>query len=134
MRMFIYINAVYSSSLLFSPPRYCLCCGISVASTDQPTINTGWANATWERKQEIIADHTYFEMGTFYFFSNDPSVPPSVREDFSKYGLCADEFQAFGHIPPQLYVRISNRLVGDYVVTQNNIVDNSNGTRPISQL
>ena len=32
-----------------------------------------------------------------------------------------DEFVEFGHIPPQLYVRISNRLVGDFVMTQNNI-------------
>jgi fructose-1,6-bisphosphatase len=29
---------------------------------------------------------------------------------------CADD-----HIPPQLYVRISNRLVGEFVMTQNNI-------------
>lgn len=29
---------------------------------------------------------------------------------------CADD-----NIPPQLYVRISNRLVGEFVMTQNNI-------------
>jgi len=33
-------------------------------------------------------------------------------------GFCADEFQDNGHLPYQLYVRISNRLVGDYVMTQ----------------
>jgi hypothetical protein len=43
--------------------KYCLCCGITVAASDQPTLNSGWANASWERKQEIIADHTYFELG-----------------------------------------------------------------------
>ena len=26
-----------------------------------------------------------------------------------------------GNIPPQLYIRISNRLVGEFVMTQNNI-------------
>ena len=101
--------------------KYCLCCGITVAASDQPTLNKGWASASWERKQEIIADHIYFELGTFHFLANDPSVPPSVRAKFSEYGLCADEFQDFGYMPPQLYVRISNRLVGDYVMTQNNI-------------
>jgi len=101
--------------------KYCLCCGITVGASDQPTLNKGWANASWERKQEIIADHTYFELGTFYFLANDPSVPDAVRAKFQEYGLCADEFQAFGHLPAQLYVRISNRLVGDYVMTQNNI-------------
>ena len=48
-------------------------------------------------------------------------MPEAVRAKFNEYGLCADEFQDFGYLPPQLYVRISNRLVGDYVMTQNNI-------------
>jgi hypothetical protein len=101
--------------------KYCLCCGISVGASDQPTLNKGWANATWDRKQEIIADHLYFELGTFHYLATDPAVPQAVRDKFSAYGLCADEFTAFGNVPPQLYIRISNRLVGDYVVTQNNI-------------
>ena len=156
--------------------KYTLCCGISIAASDQPNLNKGWANATWDRKQvrghepfnstpvgvnsissgsphvrpmgvhracgepdeikknthpknipavlraqEIIADHTYFELGMFYFLSSDPKVPTAVRDEFNKYGLCADEFVEFGHIPPQLYIRESNRLVGDYVMTQNTL-------------
>ncbi len=81
--------------------KYCLCCGISVAASDQPMLNKGWANATWEQKQKIIADHTYFELGTFYYLSNDPNVPNSTQAYYKKYGLCRDEFQDFGHIPPQ---------------------------------
>jgi FAD dependent oxidoreductase len=101
--------------------KYCLCCGISVGASDQPNLNKGWASARWERKQQIIADHKYFELGTFFFLANDASVPEAVRAKFSSYGLCADEFKDFGYIPPQIYIRISNRLVGDYVMTQNNI-------------
>ena len=132
--------------------KYCLCCGITIGASDQPNLNKGWANATWERKQEIIADHTYFELGTFFYMANDPKVPAAVRATFSSYGLCAatstspsghasyarradricarpplisacnlmvcssqrlffsfffllsgaDEFQEFGHMPPQL--------------------------------
>jgi hypothetical protein len=103
--------------------KYCKCCGISVCSADQPNLNKGWASATWEERQKIIADHTYFEMGSYYYLANDPRVPAAVRTRFSTYGLCADEFEAFDHIPPQLYVRISNRMVGDYVMTQNNIAN-----------
>jgi hypothetical protein len=51
--------------------KYDLCCGITVAASDQPTLNKGWANATWEQKQQIIADHTYFELG------NSDRRPPS---------------------------------------------------------
>jgi hypothetical protein len=106
--------------------KYCLCCGITVGASDQPMLNKGWANASWERKQQIIADHTYFELGAFYYLANDPRVPAGVRATFSKYGLCRDEFADNGFMPHQLYVRISNRLVGDYVMTQNNIVDPKN--------
>eukprot|EP01079_Euglenida_sp_SAG-EU17-18_P002221 gene2221-490_t len=122
--------------------RYCLCCGITVGASDQPNLNKGWANASWESKQQIIADHTYFELGTFFYLANDPNastpplhtsassscrrVPEATRDLFSRYGLCADEFQGNGHIPYQLYVRISNRLVGDHVITQNNIANPRN--------
>lgn len=106
--------------------KYCLCCGITVASTDQPILNKGWASASWEQKQTMIADHTYFELGTFYYLANDQRVPQKVRDTFNSYGLCRDEFADFGHVPPQLYVRISNRLVGDYVMTQNNMADPRN--------
>ena len=102
--------------------KYTLCCGVSVAASDQPNLNKGWNNASWERKQAIIADHTYFELGMFYFLSHDGAVPQAVRDEFNKYGLCADEFAEFAHhLPPQLYIRESNRLVGDFVMTQNNI-------------
>ena len=30
--------------------------------------------ASWERKQEITAAHTYFELGMFYFLSHDEKV------------------------------------------------------------
>ena len=101
--------------------KYCKCCGITVCAADQPHLNAGWANASWEQKQAIVANYTYFEMGSYYYLANDPRVPAGVRKQFSSYGLCADEFQDFGHIPPQLYVRISNRMVSDYVMTQNNM-------------
>ena len=112
--------------------KFTTCCGIAVDASDQPTLNKGWANASWERKQQIHADHTYFELGSYHFLANDPSVPPAVRAKFSAFGLCADEFVAFGNVPPQLYVRISNRLVGDYVMTQNNMYPQAKGGASIA--
>ena len=50
-------------------------------------------------------------------------MPAKVRATYSSYGLCADEFAEFGYLPPQLYIRISNRLVGDSVLTQINIAN-----------
>ena len=87
--------------------KYTVCCGISVAASDQPNLNKGWANASWERKQEITAEHTYFELGSLYYLANDPKVPAAIREKFSQYGLCRDEFADYDppYIPPQLCVR-----------------------------
>ena len=64
--------------------KYDLCCGITVAASDQPMLNKGWANASWERRQEIVAEHTYFELGAFYYLANDPKVPQTIRKQFSK--------------------------------------------------
>jgi hypothetical protein len=101
--------------------KYDLCCGITVAASDQPTLNKGWASASWERRAEITAEHTYFELGTFHYLANDPKVPAAIRAKYQQYGLCRDEFVDNDFMPIQLYVRISNRLVGDYVMTQNNM-------------
>ena len=112
--------------------KLCTCCGISVDASDQPNLNKGWANASWETKLKIIADHTYFEMGAYFFLSHDPRVPESIRQKYIKYGLCKDEFAANGGIPFQLYVRISNRLVGDYVMTKNNMYPQAKGNVSIA--
>lgn len=101
--------------------KYCLCCGITIYSTDNPVLNKNYCDASWEQRKEIEDLHTYFELGSFYYLSHDERVPLAVRQEFQKYGLCADEFVENNYIPPQLYVRISNRLVGDYVLTQNNM-------------
>jgi hypothetical protein len=64
--------------------------------------------------------------------ANDPKVPAKTRDYYNQYGLCADEFVDNNHIPVQLYVRISNRLVGDYVMTQNNIASPRSKTDSIA--
>jgi hypothetical protein len=125
---------VPASGPRFDPEKkkYAVGPGLSVSCADQPMLNRGWANASFERRQEIKAAYVYHELGAYYFLANDPSVPVSVRELYGKYGLCPDEFQQFNYIPPQLYVRSSNRLVGDRVLTQNNMDRPRNKTDSIA--
>ena len=65
--------------------------------------------------------YKYYIKGSLYFLANDVRVPEYTRNDTNRYGYCRDEYEEFGNFPPQLYVRISNRLIGQSLLTQNNI-------------
>ncbi len=66
--------------------------------------------------------HTHTHAPTHHCLrSNDPSVNNYTRYAIGRWGVCSDEYVAAGHFPPQLYVRISNRLRGVALLTQNNI-------------
>ena len=65
--------------------------------------------------------------------STDPAVPPVLRNDVARWGLCADEFadESPAHFPRSaLYVRETRRMVGTVVVTEHDRV--TNRTKPDS--
>lgn len=99
------------------------CCGRGPVNSDQPDLNRGWATSDYKTRKKLADDYKYYIKGSLFFLANDPRVPNFTRSDAQKYGYCKDEYSDFGNFPPQLYVRISNRLLGQKILTERNIVN-----------
>jgi hypothetical protein len=64
----------------------------------------------------VLSDGSYatkpaicITLRVFLFLSEDPSVPPSLRQEARERGLPKDEFSDSGHWPNQLYIRESRQ-------------------------
>ena len=89
-------------------------------STDNIGLNYDYPEGDWATRERIIQDHINYQQGLMWFLCHDERVPEKIRDEVNQWGLAADEFQATGGWPPQLYVREARRMVSDYVVTEQN--------------
>lgn len=92
----------------------------------------GWHSADEAGRKMIWEAHKQYTLEFFHFLTTDPAVPIETRAQYSKLGLCKDEFGDHGHFSPALYVRESRRMKGLYVISQKDILDSPRKDDPIA--
>ncbi|MEE2825750.1 MAG: FAD-dependent oxidoreductase [Planctomycetota bacterium] len=91
-----------------------------------------WHTADEAGRQKIWEAHKQYTLEFIHFLRSDPAVPLAIRKQYAELGLCKDEFAAYDHFSPALYVRESRRMRGLHVISQKDILEEPEKQDPIA--
>ncbi|HEY4568534.1 MAG TPA: FAD-dependent oxidoreductase [Kribbella sp.] len=86
-------------------------------------LSRAYQDGSWDDRSRIWRQHLDYLRGLHHFLSTDPAVPDAFRAEVAAYGLDASVFPDTEGWPPQLYIRVCRRLVGEYTLTHSDVVN-----------
>jgi hypothetical protein len=85
--------------------------------------NQAYVEAPQARREQIQRTYRRFIQGMLYAWQTDRRFG-ALNERVSRFGYCADEFKDDGGWPHQFYVRVGRRMIGEYVMNENDVMMN----------
>jgi FAD dependent oxidoreductase len=88
-----------------------------------PNLNQAYVEAGEAERERIRQAYRDYIRGLLYSWQTDPRYG-RLNAKMAAFGYCKDEFTDRGGWPHQLYVRTARRMVGEYVINENDVLQN----------